>query len=185
MKIRIMKRTIITTYNHLYCRLTSESIKQCNTNNLTMYTIQETDYDSLFLSKELRNMLNNQPNYVTGYGYRDVEGNPIGHIFMMKRGGNEVLYKIRRIDNYMFAVRVFEPYRGRGYAQEMIKQLCDVIFQSKKTIAKYDEMNPDIFFTVKKDNYSALRAYEKIGYEVVGRKRFIRIRKINVPYLTL
>jgi RimJ/RimL family protein N-acetyltransferase len=43
----------------------------------------------------------------------------------------------------------------------------------------------EAYLSVKIDNVAALRAHERVGYQIVGHKRFVRILNVNIPYHSL
>lgn len=176
MTITIFGKRVITTYYHLYYRLSYHDLIPTQNGRLTVFDISKVNYEELNLSNALKRMLDEQPNYVKGYGFRDLNGNIIGHLFLMKKGGTEILYKIRNIDAYVFAVRTFEEFRGRGYAGEMISLLAEHLKRNG-----HEEM----YLTVKKDNSSAIKVYDRLGFKLIGKKFFVRVGKYNIPYLTL
>lgn len=94
----------------------------------------------------------------------------------MYKGSDDLEYRIRNIDAYIFDVFVNEKYRGNGYAGEMIRRLMEYLH--KKGIDSAD-------LAVSLSNTSAIRAYEKIGFTTVKDCSFARILKINIPYHAL
>ena len=100
----------------------------------------------------------------------------LGTLSVMYRGGNELEYRIRRIDAFIYNLAVPEAHRGRGIAGEMLRQVFDILA---------DRGCSDVYLAVSADNASAIRAYEKAGFEVVGTKSFVRTLKINIPYHVL
>lgn len=176
MQIRLLNKTLLTTYNHYYYMLSFDRLRPVNENRLECFEISDNNLDLIHLSGALKKMLHEQPDCVKGYGFKDFDGNVIGHVFLMKRGGREVLYKIETIDAYLFAVRVFDEFRGRSYAGEMITHLVNKL---------REEGVESLYLTVKKNNASAIRVYEKLGFDLIGSKFFIRVWKYNVPYISL
>ncbi len=176
MKKRILKKKFLTVYNHLYYEFSFIDMVSYPTGRLSAFLINRDHYEELKLSNALKHMLEEQPEYVKGYGFTNSEGNMVGHMFVMTKGGNEILYKVRKIDTYFFAIRVFEEYRGRGYAGEIITMIAQNLYKNGKDKG---------YLVVKKDNYAAIKVYNKLGGRVIGKKNFLRIWKWNVPYLTL
>lgn len=176
MKLTIFRRNIFTTYNHCYYELSLSSYNPVETKRLTCIAITDPDISEVHLSKALRKMLKEQPSYVTGYLFQDENSNIVGHVFLMRRGGTEVLYKIRHIDYYLFALRVFEEYRGNGYAGEILTTVIDMLAQ--KGAERF-------YLTVKKDNVPARKVYDRLGFKVIGKRFFVRVWKMNIPYYQL
>ena len=176
MIIRLFGKKLLQTYNHLYYKMNYESMIPLRKNRLIPFELNDSNMNLINASSALRKMIHEQPEYVSGYGFRDSFGNVIGHLFLMRKGGQEVLYKIRTIDAYLFAVRVFDGYKGNGYAGEMITWLADTLYEAGVK---------ELYLTVKKDNHSAIRVYEKLGFKVIGKRFFVRLIKCNIPYLSL
>lgn len=176
MKIVLFGKRILMTYHHVYYRLSYSDFLTSSNKTLVMFPITKDDYDTLRLSSSLRHMLDEQPNYVKGYGFRDSDSNTVGHLFLMKKGGNEVLYKIRKIDSYLFALRVFSEYQGKGYGEEIMTQVIEEL---------HNDGVDTVFLTVKKNNKQAIHIYDKLGMKAIGRKFFIRIGRYNIPYIEL
>lgn len=43
----------------------------------------------------------------------------------------------------------------------------------------------ELYLTVKKSNIPAIKVYEKLGFEKIGNRFFVRIGKLNIPYYSL
>ncbi len=102
--------------------------------------------------------------------------NTIGTICVMYRGGNELEYKIRDAEAFIYNVMIKEFFRGKGYAGIMIQMLG----------VKLRKLNiKEAYLAVSIDNHSAIKAYQKTGFEIVSEKKFLRIMKRNFPYYSL
>ena len=166
----------IKIYRHDLYVLKYDEILPFENNRLKPFPITEESFGMVRMTKALRKMLLEQKEYVEGYGFKDSNGRVVGHLYLMKRGGNEVMYKIRNIDAYLFAVRVYDEFRGRRYAEEMIGWLAEK--EKREGIS-------EIYLAVKKTNASAIKAYERIGFHKIGSRTFIRIWRVNIPYYSL
>lgn len=91
----------------------------------------------------------------------------------MYRGADDLEYRIRNIDAYIFDVYVNNLHRGKGYAGEMIRQLMEYL---------HDKGINTAYLAVSMSNSSAIRAYKKTGFTTVADKKFVRFLKINIPY---
>ena len=100
-------------------------------------------------------------------------GYSIGTIWVMYKGSDDLEYRIRNIDAYIFDVFINNAYRGRGYAGEMIRQLMRYLHGKGIDTAH---------LAVSVSNESAIRAYKKTGFTIVKDLNFARILKINIPY---
>ena len=176
MQLKFRGKVWLMTYDHLYCRLDYHEMKEVQRGRLAPFVLTAENLDIVNASPALHKMLGEQPGFIDGYGFKDADGNIVGVLYLMKKGGTEVLYRIRHIDAYLFAVRVFREYWGHGYAAEMAAWVMDTLHERG-----VDQM----YLTVKRQNTQAIRAYEKLGFKVIGRRRFVRIGHTNIPYYSL
>lgn len=110
-------------------------------------------------------------------GFKLVNGEkPVGTIWVMYKGSDDLEYRIRNIEAYIFDVFVNDDYRGRGYAGEMIQKLMLYLHERGINTA---------YLAVSTSNKSAIKAYIKTGFTTVRDTSFARILKINVPYHVL
>ena len=100
----------------------------------------------------------------------------IGILSVMYKGGDELEYKIRDIDAFIYNVKIDENHRGKGYAGRMIAMLGECL--------RAKNIN-EAYLSVSTDNISAIKAYKKSGFEIVAEKKFIRTMKKNIPYYSL
>lgn len=117
------------------------------------------------------------PHLCEGFILCNPEDNPIGSIWVMYRGGNDLEYRIRNTDAYIYGVYIRPEYRGYGWAGIMISRLMRYLHNSKKI--DYAEL------AVSRKNINAIRAYRKAGFVDLEDREFVRIMKINVPYHVL
>ena len=123
--------------------------------------------------RNLEGVVKNNRNLVKGFLFKDSSGCKAGTIWVMFRGGNDIEYKIRNIDAYIFNVYVNQNFRGNGFAGEMIYQLMNMLHENGIEKA---------YLAVSLKNKNAIRAYKKIGFVNVSDRKFVRILKINIPY---
>ena len=110
-------------------------------------------------------------------GFKLVDGETsLGTIWVMYKGSDDLEYRIRNIEAYIFDVFVNNEYRGQGYAGEMIRQLMRYLHG--RGIDK-------AYLAVSTSNNSAMKAYKKSGFVIVKDLSFIRVLKINIPYHVL
>lgn len=111
-----------------------------------------------------------------GFVLSDEAGKSVGTIWVMYKGTDDLEYRIRNIDAYIFDVYVNSSYRGKGYAGEMIRQLMEYLRAENIDSAH---------LAVSTKNDKAIRAYEKAGFSTVHDRSFARVLKINIPYYKL
>lgn len=104
------------------------------------------------------------------------EQEPIGICSIMYKNGDELEYKVRNIDAFIYNVRIDNAYRGKGYAKEMLKYVGMKL--------KSKGIN-DMYLAVSTDNANAIQAYTKTGFEIISEKHFMRVLRKNVPYYTI
>ena len=107
-----------------------------------------------------------------GFIFSDA-GRPVGTIWVMYQGANDIEYRIRRIEAYIFDVYINENYRGNGYAGEMICLLMKYLHERGINSS---------YLAVAKTNKSAIRAYKKVGFKSIVDKKFARVLRVNIPY---
>lgn len=100
----------------------------------------------------------------------------IGILSIMYKGGDELEYKIRDIEAFIYNVMIAEAFRGKGFAGIMVKMLG--VQLKKKGIR-------EAYLAVSTDNYSAIKAYQKMGFEKIAEKKFVRTLRKNFPYYCL
>ena len=89
--------------------------------------------------------------------------------------GPVVAYAICTPMNFLWQIATFPPYRGRGFATDLLKEI-------------FEEYKGDIELTVRLDNATAQMLYLKNGFRVVSvlRKYFppedgLLMRRVHVP----
>ncbi len=103
-------------------------------------------------------------------------GVEVGTLSVMYKGGNDIEYKIRNTDAFIYNVSTLEKYRGRGYAVVMINMLMDYLHNNSINT---------VYLAVSTNNTSAIRCYQKAGFVKKYDSSFIRVLKINIPYKTI
>lgn len=131
---------------------------------------------SPFNLNRMKNYLAELPDLVDGYIFYKDDKTPIGCAWVMYRGGNEFQYRVRNVDALGFHFSVFDEYKGQGLIGYMI--YCLLTELKEKGI-------DNMYCGVRINNTSAIKAYMKIGADIVGEKRFFRIAGIRIPYPTL
>ncbi len=86
----------------------------------------------------------------------DMNGFPVGQVFIDFHA-QAASVRARRKQGYLYALRVLEPFRGRGIGTRLL--------QSAEAILKGRGYQVAVI-SVAKDNVRALRFYERMGYAV-------------------
>ena len=181
MAITIGGKTIINKYHHYIMTLRLPSFVSLDING---YSFREVTMDDIEILKKgdfsIQNMtpyLRRQKKYSTGLLFFDNEKNqPVGYIWVIRRGGNEMVYKIRNVEALISCVCVFKGFRGKNIANLMIGKIVELL---------YGEGGTEVALGVRTDNNSAIRAYEKAGFKITDEKKYIRVFRKNIPYHTV
>lgn len=143
--------------------------------------MEKINKDNLHLLKNIgynyytmEDYIHNQADLTEGFIYYTKDTNePVGCIWVMYKGGNEAQYRIRNIDAFGFYFAVFPRFRGNRYVEYFIY-----------TMLKYlKEKGIDtLYASVRKNNTSALKAYERAGVKIEAEKTFCRLIRWRIPY---
>lgn len=180
MGLKLFGKNILQVYTHKIMKVDYNTAKK--TPAKSSYTLRKINND--IISDELASIgttvtVSNLKHLLRVNGSRcegfifEGKDTPIGTIWVMYRGANDLEYRIRNIDAYIFDVYVNSLHRGKGYAGEMICQLMEYL---------HDKDINTAYLAVSISNKSALRAYKKTGFTTVTDKKFARFLKINIPY---
>lgn len=126
-----------------------------------------------FSMARIRKYLEEKAKETEGFLFFD-GGNPVGYLWIMYKGGNHFQYRVRDIDALIYQIEIFPEFRGHGACGHMMQQTFEYL-QTQKNIN-------DACWSVRKNNKSAIRAYDKLGAKQVDRRRFLRVLKVNIPY---
>ena len=100
----------------------------------------------------------------------------IGIVSVMFKKGNELEYRIRGIDAFIYNVFIGEKYRKKGYARLMLNLLFFYLIEKGLN---------DVYLAVSRDNYEAIELYKKLNFKIIKNKMFIRTLRCNLPYYDL
>lgn len=183
MGLKLFGKNIIQSYKHHIMSIDHAIIDDTTGNDESRYVLRPIDSDRMeeelkpigttVTVKNLRKLLHRNQSLVEGFVFVDGDGCSLGTIWVMYRGGNDLEYRIRETDAYIFDVYINETHRGAGLAGRMIRSLMDHL---------YDKGIERACLAVSLKNTSAIRAYEKVGFKTVCDKWFIRAFKLNIPY---
>lgn len=172
---RILGKNIISTFNHYIMSLTFSSDVKSN-DILTMECITncpEKMINGTYSVETAKKLLLSNTGKCDVFIFRDHDGNVIGTVSVMYKGGNDIEYKVRNCDAFIYNVLTDKEYRGKGFAKEMICLLMEHLHS--KSVEK-------VYLAVSTNNVAAVRAYEKTGFIKEYNSCFIRVLKVNIPY---
>ena len=177
MKIRLGNKIIFETFHHNVLELDLENFN-VEENELTAEQIIKENLNDVgsAVGRTTRKWIMSDYPYVRGYCFRNENNDIVGSCWMMLRGGDEKLYKVRNCDVFMFRLEVVESYRGKKY--------------SKKIMHKMIQMAKDLgckkaAYVVSPKNAIAMRLHDGLGAKIVGSRFFVRLLDQNIPYYTL
>ncbi len=181
MGIRIFGKNVFQIYDHFIMKIDHDAVKDRTASSghilraadMSNISAELQPVGTTVTAENLKRLVSANKGKCEGFVFCEPGGRSVGTIWVMYRGTNDIEYRIRDIDAYIFDIYVNEAYRGNGYAGEMICQLMNRL---------YDKGINSAFLAVSKKNNSAVKAYVKTGFKTVDEKRFARILKINIPY---
>ena len=112
---------------------------------------------------------------IRGYLFYDSQANEaVAFYWLFFQGAKEREYTIRGLGDAALIsyIYVFEPYRGNRFIQTLLRHAGTVCREAGVSY---------LYASVRKNNLSAWKAYDRIGYEYIGRRRFIRLLGKNLP----
>ena len=186
MEITVCGKNILRFYRHLIMRIDYKtavkgaSLKPgCHLRRIKKNNIDEEigTVGSTVTTPNLCRLIRANPHRCEGFILYNQQDHPVGSIWVMYRGGNDLEYRIRNTEAYIFGVYVSPECRGQGWARVMIARLMRYLHYRKKI--EYADL------AVAYTNTSAIRAYQKAGFRKIGSKEFARFLKVNIPYHTL
>ena len=178
MNISIAGKRVIHSYHHYLMKLNCDEFHRVNCKGFRFREATEQDIEILkngyFSVANMTKYLRKEKKYSTGLIFFEEESEkPVGYIWVVRRGGNEMSYRVRNIDGVLSCVCVFNDFRGRNIANLMI---CAII-----ELLKTEGCN-NVALGVNRDNTAAIRAYTKAGFRIIGEKKYIRVLRKNLPY---
>ena len=181
MNITIGGRRLIHSYHHFIMGLNLQDFHCIECNGYKWRNVTEDDIGVLkkgdFAVANMLPYLRSESKYASGLLFFEENTNvPVGYIWVIRRGGNEMSYKIRNVDGLISCVCVFSEFRGRNIANLMISRIVDIL----KT-----EGCTNVALGVNTDNTAAIRTYKKAGFEVLDEKKYLRVLRKNIPYHTV
>lgn len=112
---------------------------------------------------------------IRGYLFQDPDsGEAVGYYWLFFRGAREAEYTVRGNGESALIsnIYVFEAYRGQRIFGQLLLHAFSVC---RENGAQY------LYASVRKNNASAWKGYDRIGYEEMGSRRFFRFVGHNVP----
>lgn len=181
MSLKLFGKNIFQVYVHHIMKIEYENCS--GRSKQSTYTLKKIDTDSILEELEsigttvavsnLKHLLSVNGSRCEGFVFGGIDTPPIATIWVMYQGADDLEYRIRNIDAYIFDVYVNSKYRGKGYAGEMIRELMEYLHNKGLNTA---------YLAVSRRNISAIRLYEKMGFTMIADKKFVRFLKINIPY---
>lgn len=183
MGIKLFGKNILQVYTHHIMQIDYKTVLS-RTEDKPSLTLRKIDLKNIDREirpvgttvsvENLKRLVRKNENRCEGFVLTEMGGYSVGTIWVQYKGSNDLGYRIRNIDAYIFDVYVNEKHRGKGYAGMMVRHLMCYL---------HEEMGINSAeLAVALSNESAIRAYEKTGFTIVRDCKFARIMKVNVPY---
>lgn len=178
--VRKLFRGIFSVRHHFIMKINFNNIK-CDEDDRFLYLSEVNQLSDLIngtYSIGLQSkLINENKGLCSTFLLKDTTTNDtIGILSVMYKGGDELEYKIRNIDVFIYNVMIDKKYRGRGYVGIMIRLLGKQM--KKKSIT-------EAFLAVSINNRTAIKAYQTVGFKTISEKWFVRMLKRNIPYHSL
>lgn len=179
LRIKKLFRSILSIRRHYIMKLllSNKTDELYNNYNLQLVTNQCDLIDGTYTVPMQKKLINKNLNYCETYICKNKStDSTVGIVSVMYKGGNELEYRIRNIDAFIYNLMVLPSQRGNGIAGCMLL-LLEEIFKMKRISS--------VCLAVSIDNHSAIKAYKKVGCEIIANKSFVRFMRINIPYYCL
>lgn len=179
----IKSRQIFAFYNHWLMQYSSIQYKEIGVEGVSCEKINNSNIDlckrqTIFPVSIMEGYLKKHSKFVDGFLFKKGDQDVVGFVWVMYKGGNESQYRVRHCDALVFDVYVDEKMRGKGLCGFMLS--CII-----KDLKEKRGVNT-IRLSVRKNNYSAINAYIKNGWEIIGARKFVQFfRRKNIPYYSI
>lgn len=112
---------------------------------------------------------------ICGYLFQDPEtGEAVGYYWLFFRGAREAEYTVRGDGSAALIsnIYVFEAFRGQRILGQLLLHAFSVCRERGVQ---------ELYASVRRNNASAWKGYDRIGYEEAGSRRFFRLLGHNIP----
>ena len=108
----------------------------------------------------------------------DQDGSVAGYCWIMKKGFQYELFRIKNTDAYVSECFVNSSYRGQGIAPAMLDEVCKQL---------RDKGLKSLTLSVRSYNTSAIKCYEKAGFIYTKKYTIVKLPRhgIALPYHTI
>ncbi len=177
MKIRLFNKVIVEGFDHyVYSIDTDHKIVDHNVLTYKKITKENMDEAGAAIGNTTGKWILNDYPFARGYIFYDPQGHQVGSCWLMFKGGDEKLYRIRKSDSFIFRLEVDEAYQGKGYSKMIMDHMLKIASaQGAKNVC----------LVCARKNSKAVNLYEKIGMKRSERKIFFRVFDRNIPYYEL
>lgn len=177
MKIKHNDKIIFETFRHNVFELDLEKF-EVEENELTVEEITKDNMDNVgsSIGNTTRKWIINDYPYAKGYCFRNEDNEIIGSCWIMLKGGDEKLYKVRNADVFIFRLEVLESFRGKKYAKKIMNKIVQISRDLGCKKAAY---------VTSTKNDVIIHVHLSLGAKIVGKRYFVRIFDKNIPYYSL
>ncbi|MBO5416498.1 MAG: GNAT family N-acetyltransferase [Clostridia bacterium] len=143
-----------------------------------MRLLNDEDLESLcggyFDVNNIIRLIKKQSEFVKMFGFFNEDEQLIGYAGIVLNGGKEFHYKVKKAESFLFDFTVYENFRGRGYAHQILDLISSWLLE--KNIS-------NMYLACKTNNINAIKCYERYGFEFVKKNKFLRVLRFNIPAL--
>lgn len=172
--VKILGRNIFTYFNHIIMQISRESfVCDCKHNEFIIKEMNEDVFKDMKTSEfgnlQARALKNKYPDKFCGLALY-LEDDICGYICGLRPVSREAQYRIENCEFFVKYVFVYEKFRGKRVASKLFEELFKKTGENTLTLA------------VRKNNISAIKAYQRLGGKSICENKFLRVLKLNIPY---
>ncbi len=177
MKIKVKNKIVFETFHHYVLEIDIDHFDVLE-NELLAEEITKDNMDQVgsAIGNTTRRWVQSDYPYVHGYVFRNEDNEIVGSCWMMMKGGDEKLYKVRDTDVFMFRLEVIESFRGKKYSKKIMHKMIQMAKDMGCKKAGY---------VCATKNQIALRLHDGLGAKKVGTRFFVRVFDRNIPYYSI
>ena len=163
MKFMLFGKRIFCTYTHYIMRLELHNFQSSGDGyvlkpeTITRENIANLDFRGGYALSHLQHYIYEQKSVAEGFCFTDDQNEYIGYLFILKKGADEIAFKVRNANAFLSCVCVREDVRGKHYANAMISFVKDYLAKNNINVdiilqSVGREGTKDISFTVSQED---------------------------------
>jgi len=167
-------KNAVHLYRHFIMELVFRADDNLSIKNHTNLSVEEVTQDNLALCSGSFNLKYTYKRKYAKNCHRLLlrDGKQVlGYACLSLKGGRDRMYKVKECDAYIYDVFVFPEHRGKRYVSFLLNALIEESLGCEGTVR----------LCVRINNVSAQKAYQHMGFQIIAKKSFLRILRINIP----